>query len=97
MAHISTSQERRALGQARRKQVRRQDHAHWDGKLRQHDPLKLVAESMRGRVPSLVTLKYERMLESPFGFFRGAVPVMAKAVAWGGWQWTTARARGLAL
>ena len=32
---------------------------------------------MRGRVPQLVTLKYERMLESPFGYFRGAVPVMA--------------------
>jgi uncharacterized protein (DUF2252 family) len=81
MAHISTSQERRALGQARRKQVRRQDHGHWDPKLRQHNPLALVAESMRGRMPSLVTLKYERMLASPFGFFRGAVPVMAADLA----------------
>ncbi len=81
MTHIPTSQERRALGRARRKQVRRQDHAHWDAKLRQHDPLELVAESMRGRVPSLVTLKYERMLCSPFGFFRGAVPVMAADLA----------------
>ena len=36
---------------------------------------------MRGRVPSLVTLKYERMLCSPFGFFRGAVPVMAADLA----------------
>jgi len=36
---------------------------------------------MRGRVPSLVTLKYERMLESPFGYFRGAVPVMAADLA----------------
>jgi len=81
MTHISSSKERRALGQARRKQVHRQDHAHWDPKLRQHDPLKLVAESMRGRVLPLVTLKYERMLESPFGFFRGAVPVMAADLA----------------
>ena len=81
MAHISTSKERRALGQARRKQVRRQDHAHWDAKLRHQDPLALVAESMRGRVPALVTLKYERMLASPFGFFRGAVPVMAADLA----------------
>jgi len=81
MTHIPTSQERRALGQSRRKQVRRQDHAQWDGKLRQHDPLKLVEESMRGRVPPLVTLKYERMLASPFGFFRGAVPVMAADLA----------------
>lgn len=36
---------------------------------------------MRGRVPSLVALKYERMLVSPFGFFRGAVPVMAADLA----------------
>jgi uncharacterized protein (DUF2252 family) len=81
MTHIPTSQERRALGRARRKQVHRQDHAHWDAKLRQHDPLKLVAESMRGRVPGLVALKYERMLASPLGFFRGAVPVMAADLA----------------
>jgi uncharacterized protein (DUF2252 family) len=81
VTHIPTSQERRALGRARRKQVRRQDHAQWDAKLRQHDPVALVAESMRGRVPQLVTLKYERMLASPFGFFRGAVPVMAADLA----------------
>ena len=81
MAHIPTSQERRALGQARRKQVHRQDHVRWDPKLRTHDPLALVEESMRGRVPQLVTLKYERMLASPFGFFRGAVPVMAADLA----------------
>ncbi|MFP5228705.1 MAG: DUF2252 domain-containing protein [Acidobacteriota bacterium] len=81
MTHIPTSQERRTLGQARRKQVHRQDHAHWDAKLRQHDPIVLVAESMRGRVPGLVGLKYERMLASPFGFFRGAVPVMAADLA----------------
>jgi uncharacterized protein (DUF2252 family) len=32
---------------------------------------------MRGRVPALVPIKYDRMAASPFGFFRGAVPVMA--------------------
>ncbi len=81
MTHIPTARERRALGQARRKQVRRQDHAHWDVKLRQHHPVALVAESMKGRMPGLVGLKYERMLASPFGFFRGAVPVMAADLA----------------
>jgi uncharacterized protein (DUF2252 family) len=81
MPHTPSPQERRALGQARRKQVHRQDHARWDVKLRTHDPIALVEESMRGRVPSLVTLKYQRMLESPFGFFRGAVPVMAADLA----------------
>ena len=32
---------------------------------------------MHGRVPALAALKYERMEASPFGYFRGAVPVMA--------------------
>jgi uncharacterized protein (DUF2252 family) len=36
---------------------------------------------MRGRIPSLIALKYERMLVSPFGFFRGAAPVMAADLA----------------
>src|ERR1700691_570382 len=81
MTHIPTSQERRALGRARRKQVRRQDHARWDPSLRTHDPAELGAESMRRQVPHLVTLKYERMAASPFGFFRGAVPVMAADLA----------------
>ena len=32
---------------------------------------------MHGRVPALIQLKYELMSLSPFGYFRGAVPVMA--------------------
>jgi uncharacterized protein (DUF2252 family) len=74
---LPNGEERRALGQAQRKQVKRQEHALWDVKLRKDDPLQLLAESMKGRVPELVPIKYERMLASPFGFFRGAVPVMA--------------------
>ena len=72
-----TSRERIAIGQAQRKHMRRADHAGWQPKLRRADPLHLLAESMRGRVPALVPIKYDRMAASPFGFFRGAVPIMA--------------------
>ena len=72
-----TSRERLALGQAQRKHMRRADLAVWQPKLRRADPLALLANSMRGRVPELVPIKYDRMAASPFGFFRGAVPVMA--------------------
>ncbi len=72
-----TARERLALGQAQRRHLRRADLAGWNPKLRREDPLALLAASMRGRVPALVPLKYERMVCSPFGFFRGAVPVMA--------------------
>ncbi|RSL16947.1 uncharacterized protein (DUF2252 family) [Edaphobacter aggregans] len=77
MATPLSSQERFALGQQRRKDVRRADHAVCNTKERREDPLKLMEASMRGRVPALVSLKYERMAASPFGYFRGAVPVMA--------------------
>lgn len=77
MNHFPTPQERRALGRARRKQIARQAHGQWKPEARRHKPIVLLEESMRGRLPLLITLKYERMLESPFGYFRGAVPVMA--------------------
>ncbi len=44
-------------------------------------PNGIIARSMQGRLPSLVSLKYERMLASPFGYFRGAAPVMAADLA----------------
>jgi uncharacterized protein (DUF2252 family) len=81
MTHFPTPQERRALGRARRKQMARQDHANWKPEARRQKSVALLEESMRGRVPALITLKYERMLESPFGYFRGAVPVMAADLA----------------
>jgi uncharacterized protein (DUF2252 family) len=72
-----TSRERFTHGQAQRKHMRRADHAGWQPKARSANPLHLLADSMRGRVPELISIKYDRMAASPFGFFRGAVPVMA--------------------
>lgn len=69
--------ERFRQGREQRKQIRRVEHASWERKLRHDEPLKLMARSMQGRVPQLVTMKYELMAASPFGYFRGAVPVMA--------------------
>jgi len=79
--HWPTPEERRSLGQARRKQVARADHAAFDAKDRLAPPLVLLQRSVRGRVPALVKLKYERMMCSPFSYFRGAVPVMAADLA----------------
>ncbi len=79
--HWATAEERRALGQARRKQVGRHQHEALHPKARPATALELVARSMRGRVPDLIQLKYQLMAESPFGFFRGAAPVMAADLA----------------
>jgi uncharacterized protein (DUF2252 family) len=72
-----TARERFALGQEQRKRMPRTSHATCLSKERREDPLKLLEASMRGRVPALVDLKYARMAASAFGYFRGAVPVMA--------------------
>jgi uncharacterized protein (DUF2252 family) len=77
----ATPKERSHLGQARRKQVGRQEHSAFNPKARKADPLALLARSMHGRLPPLIKLKYELMAQSPFGYFRGAVPVMAADLA----------------
>lgn len=79
--HWASPEDRRALGQTRRKQVGRHEHAALHVKARPASALDLVARSMRGRLPELIALKYQLMAESPFGYFRGAAPVMAADLA----------------
>jgi uncharacterized protein (DUF2252 family) len=79
--HVATPEERQNLGQARRKQIARQQHSEFSAKARLTPALTLLQRSVRGRVPALVKIKYERMIASPFGYFRGAVPVMAADLA----------------
>src|ERR1700736_1969446 len=71
------TEERLAQGQNRRKVMRRVDHQQWNPKLAKRDIQAILRTSERGRIPSLVKLKYQRMAVSPFGFFRGSVPLMA--------------------
>jgi uncharacterized protein (DUF2252 family) len=75
--HWTTPEERRALGQARRKQIGRQQHDQLNIKARPMSALALLDRAGHGRVPKLLKLKYHLMAQSPFGYFRGAVPVMA--------------------
>jgi uncharacterized protein (DUF2252 family) len=79
--HVLPPPERRAFGQSRRKQVRRQEQNRWRSADRQTDPIDALAASAVGRVPALMAIKWQRMAASPFGFFRGAVPVMAADLA----------------
>src|SRR5580692_5143964 len=70
--HWMTREERRSLGQSRRKQVGRQEHSQLNAKARRTPALKLLQQAGKGRVPALLQLKYQLMSESPFGYFRGA-------------------------
>ena len=79
--HWATPEERRSLGQARRKQVGRQGHSELNLKARPAPALALLARAERGRLPALLKLKHQLMAQSPFVFFRGAAPVMAADLA----------------
>jgi uncharacterized protein (DUF2252 family) len=74
-------QERVEFGQSLRRRLKRSDQAKWDEKSRKHDPMEVILEVNRHRIPALVPVKMARMAISPFGFFRGNVPVMAADMA----------------
>jgi uncharacterized protein (DUF2252 family) len=79
--HFATVKERRALGQARRKQLGRQQHDELKPKARPASAIELIDRAMKGRVPALLMRKWQLMAASPFAYFRGAVPVMAADLA----------------
>jgi uncharacterized protein (DUF2252 family) len=70
-------QECLAAGKTLRDSVSRGSHAAWKTPGRQRDPIKILEESNKGRVPELVPIRYGRMLRSPFTFLRGSAGLMA--------------------
>ena len=77
----ATPQERRRLGQSRRKQVGRQQHDLLNIKSRAASALAILERAERGRLPALLKWKHQMMAQSPFIYFRGAAPVMAADLA----------------
>ena len=73
--------ERRAAGKALRELVPREEHARWKAPRDRHDPVQLVIESSKGRIPDLVPIRYGRMAVSPFTFYRGTALNMAADLA----------------
>ena len=55
----------------------RSAHAEWSVEERTADAVAVLEQQARSRVDELVPVRYERMAESPFAFFRGAAAVMA--------------------
>jgi uncharacterized protein (DUF2252 family) len=68
-------------GKALREKVPRASHATWRPQRRGRDIVAMLEVSNRDRVPSLVPVRYGRMLHSPFAFLRGAAVVMAYDLA----------------
>lgn len=70
-----------ARGRAQRKVVPRRDLAQLVPSTR--DPVEILVEQNRNRLPDLVPLRFARMLTDPFSFYRGAAALMAADLAAG--------------
>src|SRR6476620_3341623 len=80
--HVYLSvEERVARGKAARQQAPRPSHRKWEPATDRLDPVALLEEQCESRVPELVPIRYGRMLESPFTFFRGTSLIMAADLA----------------
>jgi uncharacterized protein (DUF2252 family) len=73
--------ERAATGKAARSQAPRSAHGEWEPPGERPDPVAILEEQGRWRVPELVPIRYGRMVVSPFTFYRGAAAVMAADLA----------------
>src|ERR1700729_3387849 len=76
-----TPAERAARGKAARAAVPRQTHAMFEPQPGRPDPVGLLEEQAKTRLPDLVPVRYGRMMVSPFTYFRGAALPMASDLA----------------
>jgi uncharacterized protein (DUF2252 family) len=73
--------ERRASGKALRDSVPRDSHGLWKAPKHRRDPIDILNASNTGRQPDLVPIRFGRMMQSPFAFYRGSAAVMAADLA----------------
>ena len=76
-----TRPERVARGRAARTELPRSVHAHWEPAPLRRDPIELLEEQAQTRLRDLIPIRYGRMLESPFAFYRGGALLMASDLA----------------
>ena len=75
--YIPSLADRRAKGKKLRDRLPRVDQAIWKPE-EGRDILATIRQANVGRVPKLIPMKMGRMSVSPFAFFRGAAPLMAR-------------------
>ena len=72
-----------ALGEQARRAVPRESLGEWEASADRPDPVEILIEQGRQRVPQLLPVRYGRMAVSPFTFLRGAPAVMAHDLSTG--------------
>jgi uncharacterized protein (DUF2252 family) len=80
-APAAAASDRRAEGKALRDTVPRESHAGWKAPTNRRDPIDLLVESNEGRVMDLIPIRWGRMMQSPFTFYRGSAALMAADLA----------------
>jgi uncharacterized protein (DUF2252 family) len=73
--------QRRAEGRARRGQCPRSSHAQLGPLPNERDVIAMIKASNEDRIESLLPIRYQRMLQSPFAFFRGTANLQAADLA----------------
>lgn len=68
-------------GVAIREITPRSMHQEWNPKEDREDPVEILIKTSIGRIESLLPIRYSRMMESPFAFFRGSAAIMAADLA----------------
>jgi uncharacterized protein (DUF2252 family) len=76
-----TPDERARRGKAARADAPLESHAAFDPPPDRPDPIALLEEQAKSRVPELVPVRYGRMMVSPFTYYRGAALPMASDLA----------------
>jgi uncharacterized protein (DUF2252 family) len=70
-----------AMGKRMRDKCPLESHAIWKPARNRPDPLRLLEESNKGRIPKLIPIRYGRMMQSPFTYYRGTALNMAADLA----------------
>ncbi|MFD7988133.1 DUF2252 domain-containing protein [Kitasatospora indigofera] len=76
-----TPEERVARGRAARAASPRSGHGLFEPPPDREDPVDILERQSAERVPELIPIRYGRMTESPFRFYRGAAAIMAADLA----------------
>jgi Uncharacterized protein conserved in bacteria (DUF2252) len=69
---VLTPDEWRSRGRERRRAIPRSGQAQWAPPGDRPDPVAVLEEQARSRVPDLVPIRYGRMAAAPFAYHRGA-------------------------
>jgi uncharacterized protein (DUF2252 family) len=79
--HIVSPDDRADAGKALRDKLAREEQGRWKPSKSRPNPIDILRKSDSSRLKELVPIRYGRMLQSPFAFYRGSAGVMAADLA----------------